>query len=478
MTCRKKLYLMAAVVAFALAACGGGGGGSAPTPTPPAPTTITTTLTSSVNPVASGQPTVLIAVVTGVNGSNPTGKVTFMDGTTTLGSATLVVGQTTFTTTFSTTGQHSITAVYSGDAANATSTSAAFTETVSEPLGYTPLVTSVPAPTYAAGSQQLAAFNLLNAERANCGFGQVSQSTQLDQAALAHANWIVTNNTVGHNEATGTPGFTGITSIDRGIAAGYTFYKAIYGTEIINFQGVDGVQAVRSLLSAPYHALAGVSPNLNVGIGIATGVTPSLPGVVNIDFGTPAASAGPQEIQGAAVLTYPCQGSTGVDYALLGESPSPVPTRNLATSPVGTPIVLHSNDRNSLLVTGASITNAITGVSVPILQVNTVSGSGPFGVADTSGLLSTGAAIVIPSLPLLPNTSYTVSVQGLVYGNVSPSPWFSVAGTSCLSGTNAYGNGLTSDWTGLTCTDGTWTAMPGVTFSKTFTFTTGSAAAL
>ena len=146
LTCRKKLYLMAAVVAFALAACGGGSGGSAPTPTPPAPTTITTTLTSSVNPMASGQPTVLIAVVTGVNGSNPTGKVTFMDGTTTLGSATLVAGQTTFTTTFSTTGQHSITAVYSGDAANATSTSAAFTETVSEPLGYTPLVTSVPAP--------------------------------------------------------------------------------------------------------------------------------------------------------------------------------------------------------------------------------------------------------------------------------------------------------------------------------------------
>ena len=36
------------------------------------------------------------------------------------------------------------------------------------------VVTSVPTPTYAAGSEALAAFNTLNAERSRCGFGMVA----------------------------------------------------------------------------------------------------------------------------------------------------------------------------------------------------------------------------------------------------------------------------------------------------------------
>ena len=48
------------------------------------------------------------------------------------------------------------------------------------------LVGSVRSSTYAASSEELQAFNRLNAERSQCGFGLLAQSIQLDAAAKAH----------------------------------------------------------------------------------------------------------------------------------------------------------------------------------------------------------------------------------------------------------------------------------------------------
>ena len=105
----------------------GGGGGLA---------TTVTTLVSSANPAASGASVVFTATVTG---SAPTGSVNFLDGTTSIGNCAVVnfaagTGNSrtaACTTTTLTVATHSITARYSGDAANATSTSAAISETIS-----------------------------------------------------------------------------------------------------------------------------------------------------------------------------------------------------------------------------------------------------------------------------------------------------------------------------------------------------------
>ena len=474
-------------VAFILSACGGGGGGSTA-----APTATTTTLTPTVNPTVPGQATVLRAVVAG---TNPTGTVTFFDNPSvtpvTLGTGTVTAGVATLTVTLPTSplvprDQHYLTAVYGGDANNATSTSAMVIAYINADLAFSPVVASVPAPTYAAGSQPLAAFNLLNAERSRCGFGMVAQNTMLDQAANAHAAWVVNNNITTHAETPGTPGFTGADVIARGQAAGYSYFQNLpNGTEVMaTTAGValDSVVALRGLLSAPYHAVAAMSPNLDVGIGMfqsASAPSGALTDAFAINFGTSAASAGPQEIQGGAVLTYPCQGSTGVDYALYSESPNPVAPRNLLTSPIGTPIVLRTNAANVLMVSAASMAVAATGAPVALLPVR---GMGSFAVADTTGVLPPNNAFLMPDQPLQPNTSYTVSVQGVVYVDVFPSPSFSVAGTSCSGGNvNGSGVGLAADWTGLTCTNGLWAKMAGVPFSTsgplTFTFTTGAAAA-
>ena len=87
----------------------------------------TTTLTSSLNPSMVGASITLTAIV---SPSTATGTVQFLDGAAVLGTSTLANGSATFSATSLTQGTHSITAVYSGDANNATSTSAATSQVV------------------------------------------------------------------------------------------------------------------------------------------------------------------------------------------------------------------------------------------------------------------------------------------------------------------------------------------------------------
>ena len=58
-------------------------------------------------------------------------------------------------------------------------------------------------------ADRLAAFNRLNEIRLSAGLGMVAQQTQMDQAAQAHAEWMIANDAFTHEEVEGTPGFTG-----------------------------------------------------------------------------------------------------------------------------------------------------------------------------------------------------------------------------------------------------------------------------
>ena len=100
--------------------------------------TTTTTLATSVSPSLFGQSMTFTATVSvSVPGAGtPTGTVTFKDGTTTLGTGSLSTANGVTTAAFSTpllsVGSHSITAVYGGDTNDASSTSAAKTQTVGQ----------------------------------------------------------------------------------------------------------------------------------------------------------------------------------------------------------------------------------------------------------------------------------------------------------------------------------------------------------
>ncbi len=94
-------------------------------PTAPLQST-TVTLTAPATAV-SGQPVNLTANVTP---TSATGTVTFMDGGTSLASPSLAGGTAAISLSTLSVGAHSLTAVYSGDAADATSTSAPVTVTI------------------------------------------------------------------------------------------------------------------------------------------------------------------------------------------------------------------------------------------------------------------------------------------------------------------------------------------------------------
>lgn len=94
---------------------------------PHSPTT--TSLVSNVNPAAINQLVIYTATVTNQSGKPLTGTVAFKHNTSTT-TVPLVGGQAIYKVSYSGLGTHLITATYSGDADNATSTSATLTEYV------------------------------------------------------------------------------------------------------------------------------------------------------------------------------------------------------------------------------------------------------------------------------------------------------------------------------------------------------------
>jgi hypothetical protein len=91
----------------------------------------TVTLTASPTTAVAGQTVSLTAKVAPTSGtSTATGTVTFQDGTTGIGSSPLTGGAGALAISTLSVGTHSLSAVYSGDAANATSTSQPITVTI------------------------------------------------------------------------------------------------------------------------------------------------------------------------------------------------------------------------------------------------------------------------------------------------------------------------------------------------------------
>jgi hypothetical protein len=95
-----------------------------------APAATTTALSASATSVDEQQKVTLTATI---QGSSPTGTVTFMNGATSLGTATLSGNSVSLTTSFASAGSLSLTATYAGDANNLASTSLPLAVTVVAP---------------------------------------------------------------------------------------------------------------------------------------------------------------------------------------------------------------------------------------------------------------------------------------------------------------------------------------------------------
>ena len=285
------------------------------------------------------------------------------------------------------------------------------------------LVASVPTPAYPVGSEELAAFETLNAVRSHCGFGLLAQNLKLDAAAVGHADWLIRNGYDGHYQDATLPGFTGVTPMDRGASSGYGQPSDVSVTNLLagsHGPGASkagyGKKSVYMLLNAPYHGVGMLSGALEVGVAVrdhhdvGSPVGPRVQS--DFDLGYRYAT-GSQEPAADAVLTFPCEGSTDVDRDLTNEDPNPVPGRDLAVQPLGTSVIVRVRRGQMLKITRASMTETLTGKVVALrAPVSTAHGNDPHGSLDI------WEAYVAADRPLLPRTQYSAQLEGTNDGRV------------------------------------------------------------
>lgn len=271
---------------------------------------------------------------------------------------------------------------------------------------------------YAAGSEELAVLTLLNGERDRCGFGTLAQNAQLDAAARGHANYQLIHSLIAHlQDALGFPnGFTGTLPSDRVLAAGYLGAGPV-ADEIAGFLGTDqkaglGAAALRNLLNAPYHLQGLMSGFRDVGIAVRSSLDTGVgrPAVLLQINAAYQRVVGPQLFAGTEVRTYPCEGTSGVNFKLSNEQPNPVPGRDLSINPLGSSIYIAVRAGNIIQITSVSMVSLSTGQPVT-LRLPITAANDPYGPC-AEGCFKSHQAYVAADAPLQPNSPYQVTING------------------------------------------------------------------
>ncbi|SAK96109.1 allergen V5/Tpx-1-like protein [Caballeronia glebae] len=259
-------------------------------------------------------------------------------------------------------------------------------------------------PQYPADSFHLAAFNLLNQHRQQCGFPALQENTALDQATAAHAQYLASNNVITDTEVSGNPGFTGATFVDRAAHFGYTANNGSIGvsggyyTNATLTEADYGQRAVYEFESGVYHISIAASPANTVGIGkVAT----TYNGFPQEQFSLHLTNF--QQVAANAPLTFPCQGTTGVAYTSAGEIPTPPAT----SGNWGTPVAVAGNATDTIVMQTGTMTDA-SGHVIALQVLDSAK--------DPNKLLLPYQGVAYPTTPLSPNSQYTVSLTGTVNG--------------------------------------------------------------
>lgn len=286
--------------------------------------------------------------------------------------------------------------------------------------GTVAIVTSVTPPA-GYNAEQLAAYTAFNTARGSCGFGYLQQNKSLDASSAKHAGWMIINAKYTHYETLATPGFSGVTPNERMLAAGYSggtmSNEVIAATYSSNSAGYGSIGATQ-LLSAPYHLAGIMGGNREMGVAVVSGgpigsgadiIAPGTVATTYFVADMASSSLKMQQAQSAgSVLSYPCAGTTGTAWKLEGEIPNPVGTRDLFANPIGQPIYVQSSPGSALIISSVTVTGP--GGSVALLPTLTAANDAN---ADLKG---SNQAIIMPNLPLSPNTSYAVSIAGTTAG--------------------------------------------------------------
>lgn len=171
---------------------------------------------------------------------------------------------------------------------------------------------------------QLAAFEAINAARAQAGLAPVKQNTKLDEAAAGHVNYVVLNEWGGHNQTEGKPGYTGEWPEDRAKNASYHGLGGV--GEIIGLEG--DAAAIAGALSTIYHRvplLRAEIVDIGIGQGIFTDTRDTPPTQVPLTvINTGTTAPGKHIANATGYWVWPFDGATGLRVRY-GETPNPAP---------------------------------------------------------------------------------------------------------------------------------------------------------
>jgi uncharacterized protein YkwD len=291
----------------------------------------------------------------------------------------------------------------------------------------TALQTSVPTPTYVAGSAQLSAYNTLNDARVAYGVGKLAQSALLDTAAANHSQYMEYRYAaadyadLGHTEDPSKSGFTGVNPSDRISYAKYaasTTGEAIAGSfnSITGTQTDPGVRAVNVLLSGPYHRFGVLDAYRDVGIGDTPTAFPNEGGTRHFPVFDLAVAQNAQNQLPATgwVGVWPVDQMTGVMYSFIGESPNPIPENNGTCA--GYPVSVQSLTGTTLATTSFTLVQTSTNASVSVKLATVSTDANPAYARANS-------AYIIPYAPLKLGTQYTAHFVGSANGTAIDKTW-------------------------------------------------------
>jgi len=257
------------------------------------------------------------------------------------------------------------------------------------------------------------AFERINQRRAEVGLPAFKFNKNLQASAAAHANYIVTNNSLGlemHNETAGKDGFTGIVPSDRMKRAGYITNGTAENIAMTNYP--DGALSTDNLIAAPFHRQAEFSSYVEA--GDAMRVQQASPGSMNnfdyvyvINFGNPGASDAQKNI-----IMYPApdQKSAPIDW-IVNEVPSA--WSQMDGKRVGYPISIG---------VGPLATLTVQSFSLIVVNGNGIPAEGKL-VTSEGGKIMKNFAFWIPLNPLEFDTVYQARVIGTINGKAIDQKW-------------------------------------------------------
>ena len=237
-----------------------------------------------------------------------------------------------------------------------------------------------------ANESQNRTLDIVNRFRGLLGLPNFRMDDRLNAASLLHSKYHATNNTTGHYESPGKPGFIGEEPGERHEAMGWVGSS----WENVEYGSTNEEDGIRSLIDAPYHRIPFLQPGeIKFGSGYtARRLT---------------AAFSMSSEQATVVYPYDRQQDVPTNWNM-NERPNPLRMHPSARRPVGYPIMLVYFDKEQLTLSVRSARLIDDrGNEVPCF-LNTPENDGEL----------TNALILIPKTALRTDASYTVRVEASV----------------------------------------------------------------